>query len=137
MTDSLRGRLLAAFLAGAGVTHFVAPRFYDAIVPRALPGPTRAWTIGSGVAELACAVAVASRRTRRIGAWAAFVLFIAVFPANVQMAVDWQDEPPARRAASLIRLPLQLPLLVWAWRVARGERQDGARRVRNPSGRDR
>lgn len=119
MTDERRARLLAAFLASAGITHFIVPRFYDAIVPHALPGSPRAWTIGSGLAELGCAAAIASPRTRRLGATAAFVLFIAVFPANVQMAVDWQDEPAPRRVASLARLPLQLPLLVWAWRVRR------------------
>lgn len=119
MTDDRRARLLAAFLASAGATHFVAPRFYDAIVPPALPGPARAWTIGSGIAELAVAAAVANRSTRRIGATAAFVLFLAVFPANVQMALDWQDEPTARRVAAWVRLPLQIPLLVWAWRVRR------------------
>lgn len=114
-----RAHLLAAFLAVAGVTHFAFPRFYDAIVPRALPGPARAWTLGSGVAELACAVAVAVPRTRRKGALAALALFVAVFPANVQMALDWQDEPAARRVVALARLPLQLPLLAWAWSVAR------------------
>lgn len=117
MTDERRARLLAAFLASAGATHFVVPRLYDAIVPSALPGSARSWTIASGLAELGCAAAVASPRTRRLGATAAFVLFIAVFPANVKMAIDWQDEPAPRRVASLARLPLQVPLLVWAWRV--------------------
>jgi uncharacterized membrane protein len=126
MTDERRAGLLAAFLAGAGATHFVAPRFYDAIVPHALPGSPRSWTIGSGLAELTCAAAIANPRTRRLGAAAAFVLFIAVFPANVQMAVDWQDEPTPRRIASLARLPLQLPLLAWAWRVRRTSGADMA-----------
>jgi uncharacterized membrane protein len=39
--------LLAGLLAGAGVTHFASPRFYDRIVPHALPGPPRAWTSGA------------------------------------------------------------------------------------------
>lgn len=105
MKDERRARLLAVFLAGAGATHFVVPRFYDVIVPRALPGPPRAWTIASGLAELACAAAVADRRTRRLGATAALVLFVAVFPANVQMALDWRDEPAPRRVAAYARLP--------------------------------
>lgn len=119
MTDDARARLLGAFLAGAGVTHFVFPGPYDAIVPPVLPGPPRAWTIGSGVAELAVAAAVANRSTRRLGATAAFVLFLAVFPANVYMALDWHDESTARRVIAWARLPLQAPLLVWAWRVRR------------------
>jgi uncharacterized membrane protein len=109
--------LLAGFLAGAGATHFTHPRFYDRMVPRALPGPARAWTWGSGVAELGVAVAVANPRTRRRGALAATTLFLAVFPANVQMARDARGVRD--RALTYGRLPLQLPLVRWAWRVRR------------------
>ncbi|MCW2542850.1 MAG: hypothetical protein JWM40_402 [Frankiales bacterium] len=109
--------LLAGLLAAAGTTHFAAPRFYDGIVPHALPGPARAWTYVSGVAELGVAVAVAVPRTRSRGALAAALLFIAVFPANIQMAVDADSSKD--RAISYARLPLQVPLVIWAWRVAR------------------
>lgn len=110
--------LLAGFLAGAGTTHFTHPRFYDQMVPPTLPGPPRAWTWGSGVAELAVAAAVANPRTRRRGALAAMTLFVAVFPANVKMA---RDAEGFRDQALLYgRLPLQLPLVRWAWRVRRG-----------------
>lgn len=109
--------LLTALLAGAGVTHFVKPGFYDPIVPHALPGPARAWTYASGVAELAIAGAVAKPSTRSRGAWAALLLFLAVYPANIQMAVD--ADSLKDKAISYGRLPLQLPLFVWAWSVAR------------------
>jgi uncharacterized membrane protein len=108
--------LLAGLLAAAGTTHFVAPRFYDGIVPHALPGPARAWTYLSGVAELGVAAAVAVPRTRSRGALAAALLFLAVFPANIQMAVD--AETLKEKVISYGRLPLQLPLVLWAWRVA-------------------
>ncbi|MGK5442282.1 hypothetical protein ACSNN7_10755 [Micromonospora sp. URMC 105] len=110
---------LAGLLATAGVTHFLRPRFYDAIVPRALPGPARLWTYASGVAELAVAAAVAHPATRRRGGLAAAALFAAVLPANVQMAADWRDQGPARRAVAYGRLPMQAPLIWWALRVAR------------------
>jgi uncharacterized membrane protein len=109
--------LLAGFLAGAGTTHFTHPRFYDRMVPTQLPGPPRAWTWGSGAAELAVAAAVVNPRTRRRGALAAMTLFVAVFPANVKMARDsrgFRDQ-----ALTYGRLPLQLPLVRWAWRVRR------------------
>jgi uncharacterized membrane protein len=109
---------LAGFLAAAAVTHFVAPRQYDAIVPRSLPGTPRAWTYASGAAELAVAVAVAEPRTRRRGGLAAAALFVAVFPANVKMARDWSDRPTAAKAAAVGRLPLQVPLVWWALKVA-------------------
>ena len=110
---------LALLLAGAGVTHFARPRPYDSIVPRWLPGSARAWTYASGAAELAVSAAIACPRTRRAGGLAAAVLFAAVFPANVQMAIDWRHRPVPLRALAVGRLPLQAPLIWWALR-ARG-----------------
>jgi uncharacterized membrane protein len=111
---------LAALLATAGTTHFVAPGFYDSIVPRVLPGSARSWTLMSGAAELACAAAVANRRTRRVGATLAAVLFVVVFPANLQMAVDSRGASTLDQFLAWGRLPLQLPLVWWALRVRRG-----------------
>jgi uncharacterized membrane protein len=128
-----RACALALLVAGAGLTHFVVPHVYDAIVPRALPGPARAWTIGSGVVELTCAAAVANRPTRRAGALATLLLFVLVFPANVQMALDWQDDGMLRRIGSLVRLPLQAPLIMWAWRVARDDADMDFTRARRDS----
>lgn len=108
--------LLAALLAGAGATHFVRPEFYDALVPPLLPGSARAWVYGSGVVELAVGAAVAAPGTRRRGALAAAGLFVAVFPGNVYMAIEPGDVP---RWAALARLPLQIPLVLWALQVAR------------------
>jgi uncharacterized membrane protein len=116
-----RALALAALLAGAGVTHFARPRPYDAIVPRSLPGSPRRWTYASGVAELAVAAAVLHPRTRRAGGLAAAALFTAVFPANVKMALDWRDKPLSMRAVAYGRLPLQAPLIWWAWKVARDD----------------
>jgi uncharacterized membrane protein len=111
---------LAGLLGVAGVSHFAIPGFYDAIVPHAIPGPARAWTLASGVVELACAAAVALPRTRRLGATVAAVLFVAVFPANIQMAVDWRSRPALDQAIAYGRLPLQIPLVLWALAVRRG-----------------
>ena len=109
---------LAALLATSGTLHFQTPRPFDSIVPRALPGKRRTWTYLSGAAELAVAAAVALPRTRRLGGLAAAGLFVGVFPANVKMAVDWRAASPARRAIAYGRLPLQIPLVLWAKRVA-------------------
>lgn len=112
-------RLLAGLLATAGTAHFVAPGFFDRIVPRALPGSARTWTHVSGAAELAVAAGLALPRTRRTGGLLAAGLFTAVFPANVQMARDWRDRPAPYRAVAYGRLPLQVPLVLWALKVAR------------------
>jgi uncharacterized membrane protein len=118
--DRRRALALASLLAGAGVTHFARPQPYDAIVPRWMPGPSRMWTYASGAAELAVAAAITCPRTRHIGALAAALLFAAVFPANVQMAVDWRGRGPGPRAVAYARLPLQVPLVWWALRIATG-----------------
>jgi uncharacterized membrane protein len=112
--------LLAGLLATSGAAHFIAPRQFDATIPSALPGKPRAWTYGSGVAELALAAGLALPRTRRVAALATAVFFVGVFPANVQMAVDWRHRPAPLKAAALARLPLQVPLVLWARGVAKG-----------------
>lgn len=107
--------LLAGLLAGAGSLHFLRPEPFDSIVPTVLPSP-RTFTYVSGVAELAVAAAVAHRPTRERGALAAAVLFVLVFPANVWMAFHPGEVP---RWLAVARLPLQVPLVVWALRVRR------------------
>jgi uncharacterized membrane protein len=115
----LSGPALAGMLLVTGAAHFVIPRFYDAIVPGALPGGPRSWVLASGGAELACAALVANRRTRSLGATLCAVLFVAVFPANVKMAIDWSHQGRLKAAIAIIRLPLQLPLIYWALRIRR------------------
>ena len=110
---------LAATLTTTGVLHLAVPAPFDTVVPRTLPGTPRFWTLASGVAELGVAAAVAAPRTRRLGGAAAAVLFVAVLPANVKMARDWSDRSPAARAVAWGRLPLQIPLVVWALAVRR------------------
>ncbi|WP_327251159.1 DoxX family protein [Streptomyces sp. NBC_01244] len=111
--------LLAGLLAGAAVAHAVAPKQFDATVPRSLPGSPRQWTYASGVAELALAAGVAHPRTRRVAALATAAFFVGVFPANVKMAADARHRSPALRAVALGRLPLQVPLVLWARKVGR------------------
>lgn len=112
--------LLAVVLGGAGVTHFLRPRGYDRVVPGGLP--PRITTLASGAAELAIAAGLALPATRRAAGWAAAALFVAVFPANVKMANDLLDSPRSTRTArlvSVLRLPLQAPLVASALRVGR------------------
>ncbi len=113
-------RSLAALLGVAGATHLTAPQVYRPLIPRALGDP-QPWVLGSGIAELACAAALIPRRTRRPAALATAALFVAVYPGNITMAVDVHRRPAPRavRVASLVRLPMQVPLVWWALRVAR------------------
>jgi uncharacterized membrane protein len=124
-----RARLaLAAFMTGAGVTHFVAPGIYEKTVPR-WAGDARRVVLLSGAAELACGALLANRRTAGLGGRLTAALLLAVFPANVQMWLDAGTEHQAAempadrfRTIALARLPLQVPLVIWAARVARRAR---------------
>jgi uncharacterized membrane protein len=113
-------RRLAALLAGAGAVHFLAPRPFDATIPSWLPGEARTYTKVSGVAELLLAAGLMNPATRQFSARAAAGFFAAVFPANVQMAYDWRNRPKPLKAVALARLPLQAPLILWAWKAGRG-----------------
>ena len=108
---------LAALLAAAGVTHFARPDLYAPIVPPMLGDPSP-WVYASGAAELSCGLALLPGRTRRAAGWASAVLFVAVFPANVQMALDMRDGSLGQ-LIGYARLPLQIPLVWWAVAVAR------------------
>ena len=108
---------LTALLTFTGTVHLVRPHVFDAALPDWLPGTKRAWALGSGVAELACAGLLAVPGTRRLGGLATEALFVGVFPGNVHMVLT--ANTLKRRWATVLRLPLQVPLVWWAWRVAR------------------
>lgn len=115
---------LAALLLGTGSLHFVATSSYERIVPRALgAGNAHTIVLVSGVAELAAGALLASSRTRRLGAALAAGLFVVVFPANVQMAIDGgiagAGFPLDSPVVAWLRLPLQVPLVWWALRLTR------------------
>ncbi|TWS18101.1 hypothetical protein FK529_17340 [Tsukamurella asaccharolytica] len=119
-TDKL-ARGMAFALAGMGALHFVAPKPFDSIVPPNLPlglTPRRATHL-SGVAELATAALLAAPQTRRLGGVAAAALFTAVFPANIHMARQWSDKPLPLRLGAYARLPLQVPMIASAVKIAR------------------
>ncbi len=118
-------RRLAASMLGSGVVHLVAPRLYEGIVPR-WAGDARRVVLASGVAELACGALLLNRRSSRVGGWATAALLVAVFPANVQMVLDAGTDRQAVsmpagpfRLLGLARLPLQVPMVLRAVRVAR------------------
>ncbi len=119
--------VLAAAFAGSGVVHLVRPQVFASIMPRAIPEEHHTNLISaSGVAELVCAVGLL-RRTRWARA-ASLATLAAVFPANVQMALDagtGRNQGPAdSRAVAWGRLPLQLAM-VWAALQARPGRDPG------------
>lgn len=108
--------LLAGFMIVAGVMHFIAPKGYIRIVPRWLPAPAALVAI-SGAFEILGGVGLLVPATQRWAAWGLVALFVAVFPANVNMAMNrigFGRRPPAPWLL-WARLPLQAVLIAWAW----------------------
>lgn len=127
VTPSRAARLLALLLLTTGTLHFAAPSGFESIVPGFLGSPAF-WVYASGVAELVCAAGLVLPRTQRLTGWACVVLFVVVFPANVTMAVQSLHGQGSVLIAWL-RLPLQVPLVLWALYVARAMRADRRARV--------
>ena len=114
---------LAGFFAFAGAMHFVIPRSYQAMMPPSLPRHREAVVV-SGLAEIAGGAAVLHPASRRFGRWWLLALLVAVFPANVHMAVNPEqvrglDLKRVPRWALWARLPLQPLAMLWVWRATR------------------
>ncbi len=109
--------LLGAFFIGAGLLHFFKPRPYEATMPRALPAH-RELVYASGVAEIAGGAGVLFERTRPLAGWWLIATMLAVFPANVNMAVDAERFKKVPEPLLWARLPLQGGIIYWIWHVA-------------------
>ena len=121
--------VLTVFMVGAGANHFVMPDTYVAMIPPSLPAPLALVYI-SGVAELAGGLGLILPATRRLAGWGIIALLLAVFPANLHMAIHHLPlgghVVPAW--ALWARLPLQLVLIAWAALYARAPRADAPAR---------
>lgn len=99
--------------------HFVIPRQYEAIVPPALARRRKELVMASGVAEIAGGVAVLPERTRRGARWWLLGTLVAVYPANIHMALRPERFPKIPPAALWARLPLQGLFALLTWRGTR------------------
>jgi uncharacterized membrane protein len=118
-------RLFGPFFALAGLMHFLRPRWYERIMPPYLPAH-RQLVYASGVAEIAGGLATMHPRTRRAGSLWSIATLIAVFPANLHMALEperFEKGIPGGRTALYARLPVQALFIAWAW--AAGRRRKG------------
>ncbi len=99
--------------------HFLLPDAYERIVPRWLPAP-RVLVYTSGAAEAAGGAALISPSTRRWAGWWLIATLLAIYPANIEMALHPERYPevPGGRAALLARLPLQAAFIWWVLRAA-------------------
>ena len=109
-------RILIASFGSSGILHLVRPSFFRDLIPKRLGNPTP-WVIGSGIAELICSVGLATRQ--KWAPTATAVTLVTIWVGNGEMALRLQRDPRTPkvwRAAAWLRLPLQIPLIYWAWR---------------------
>ena len=130
LTEQQSARGIAGFFVGAGVGHFVRPQFFEAVVPDWIPDKKLANQV-SGAAEIALGLAMIPPVSRRWAAWGLLGLLVAVFPANVDMAINRVELRPAadggtervvgtaQGPANWIRLPFQALFALFVWRHTR------------------
>ncbi|MFQ4136607.1 hypothetical protein PGN35_009825 [Nodosilinea sp. PGN35] len=118
---TLRG-ILAVCMVVAGILHFAQPEPFIRIVPGFLPAPAALVYI-SGVIEIGLGIGLLVPAVRQQAAWGLVVLFIAVFPANLNMAINHIEIAgvPNTWWFQAIRLPFQLVLIAWAYWYTRPE----------------
>jgi uncharacterized membrane protein len=108
--------VLAIAISLAGILHFATPEPFVKIVPSSLPHPLLIVYI-SGFFEIAGGIGILIPRVSQGAAWGLILLFIAVFPANINMAINQIDLPgiPDSSVLRWGRLPFQAVLIFWAW----------------------
>lgn len=113
--------IMAGAFVGMGILHFVKPGPFENIVPKSLPRKKELVYV-SGVVEIATGAMLLHPRTRRLGGLGAVGLLAAVFPANVQMTADAlrsRKSPTWYKAGTILRLPMQAPMIRIALKAAR------------------
>ncbi|MEI8259658.1 MAG: DoxX family membrane protein [Deltaproteobacteria bacterium] len=125
MKTALR-MILAVAMMAIGVLHLVDPGPFVGIVPAALPAPVVLVYV-SGIFEIAGGLGLLLARTRRAAAWGLVALYVAVFPANINMAVNHLrlGSTPVSPALAWGRLPLQIVFIAWAWWFTRPDAPRG------------
>jgi uncharacterized membrane protein len=103
--------IMAVFYMTAGAYHFINPFFYKKIMP-----PWLSWHYSliyiSGVCEIIFGLLLIPVPTRRLAAWGIIILLVAVFPANIQMMLNYRHQQNPNLWITVLRLPLQ-PLFIW------------------------
>ncbi|HUS33164.1 MAG TPA: DoxX family membrane protein [Kofleriaceae bacterium] len=119
---------LTVVMVAAGANHFIATATYVGMMPAELPAHLALVYI-SGIAEIAGGLGLILPQTRKLAAYGLIALFIAVFPANLNMALNHLPlgTTPVPTWALWARLPLQVVFILWAWAVSRTPEQSPRR----------
>ena len=116
--------LLAAGFIFAGFNHFYNPDFYLRIMPPYLPWPSALHLI-AGFIEVVLGVMLLIQRFQKLAAWGLIALLLAIYPANIHMAVNRHLYPDVPMVFHWIRLPLQFVLIACAWWFTKADEEKG------------
>lgn len=109
---------MSALYFFAGFNHFWHPKMYHKIMPPWLPWHKELVVI-SGICEMVLAVMLLFPVSRQLAAWGIIALLIAVFPANIQMTINYWERNHPYFWITVVRLPLQLVLVWWAYQYTK------------------
>ena len=125
----VRGLVAALFIV-AGLNHFRDPTPYLAMMPPWVPWPEILNKV-AGAAEVAGGIGLLWAPFRRAAAWGLLALLVAVFPANLQVALHGWPGVDIAPWILWARLPLQLAFMAVVWWVGLARAEDVARATRD------
>ncbi|HUQ66909.1 MAG TPA: hypothetical protein VM101_12180 [Flavitalea sp.] len=110
--------IMSALYMLAGINHFLHPKTYERIMPSWI-GWHRELVFLSGVSEMFFGLLLIPLVSRKIAAWGIILMLVAIFPANIQMMLNYLPLGGLKMWISIIRLPLQILLIWWAWQYTK------------------
>ena len=110
--------IMTAFYVIAGAYHFIDPGFYKKIMPPWFPWHYFIIYL-TGVCEIVFGLLLIPKQTRKPAAWSIIVLLVLVFPANIQMMLNYRHEQNPYLWLAILRLPIQPLLIYWAYQYVR------------------
>jgi len=119
--------LFAACFIFAGINHFRDPEFYLRIMPPYLPWHS-ALHLTAGAFEILFGAMLLIPRFQKLAAWGLIALLLAIYPANIHMAVNHHLYPELPMAFHWVRLPLQFVLIAWAWWFTKTDEEEMMRK---------
>ena len=113
-TVGLSAIILGICFSCAGANHFLNPEFYLPMMPSYLPWP-RGLILLSGACEILLGLMCMKKQLHRLARPGLILLLLAVFPANIEMALHPERFPSMQPSLLWLRLPLQAVLMLWVF----------------------
>jgi uncharacterized membrane protein len=106
--------LLGLLLVVGGVTHFTKSHLYERIIPPYIPAH-KTVVLASGIVEMILGLMLLSNETQTIASWGIITILILFFPVHIYMLQDERATLKLPKWVLVLRIPLQIGLLYWAY----------------------